>query len=138
MESGTAHQAPASACHEVNRSRPWRSRRFGPRSSAVRLTSNRGQEIDVIRQALATLAAFFALATVATAQSPRAWPTTPGDFSLKNFRFHSGETLPELHLHYLTLGAPKRDAAGHVSNAVLILHGTGGTGGQFLVPQFAN
>jgi len=57
------------------------------------------------------------------------WPaTTEGDFVVKNFMFRSGETLPEMHLHYTTLGKPVRNAQGRVTNAVLILHGTGGTG----------
>jgi homoserine O-acetyltransferase len=60
------------------------------------------------------------------------------DLVVKNFRFGSGETLPELRLHYLTFGSPRRNAAGHTSNAVLILHGTGGTGRQFLAKQFAD
>ncbi|MDB5435640.1 MAG: homoserine O-acetyltransferase [Phenylobacterium sp.] len=62
----------------------------------------------------------------------------PHDFTIRDFRFRSGESLPELKLHYYTLGQPKRDAAGRVVNAVLILHGTGGTGRQFLAPQFAD
>lgn len=57
-------------------------------------------------------------------------------FTLTNFHFADGESLPVLKLHYLTLGQPRRDAAGHVSNAVLVLHGTGGTGRQFLSPLF--
>jgi homoserine O-acetyltransferase len=60
-----------------------------------------------------------------------------GDFVVRDFRFRSGETMPELRLHYLTLGRPARDARGNVTNAVLILHGTGGSGRQFLSPQFA-
>ncbi len=60
-----------------------------------------------------------------------------GSFVLANYRFASGETLPELRLHYRTLGHPRRDAAGMVRNAVLVLHGTGGSGGQFLSPLFA-
>jgi homoserine O-acetyltransferase len=62
---------------------------------------------------------------------------TEGDFTIRDFRFTSGETLPELRLHYRTLGRPQRDAAGRVANAVLILHGTGGSGTQFLRPEFA-
>jgi homoserine O-acetyltransferase len=69
-------------------------------------------------------------------QNP-ALATSEGDFTVKNFKFHSGETLPELRLHYTTLGKPVSDAQGRVTNAVLILHGTGGTGQQFLSPQFA-
>ncbi len=62
---------------------------------------------------------------------------TEGDFVLKNFKFRSGETSPELRLHYTTLGKPVRDAQGRVINGVLILHGTGGSGHQFLQPIFA-
>lgn len=60
-----------------------------------------------------------------------------GDHLIKNFRFQSGETLPVLKLHYQTLGAPRRGPDGRVVNAVLILHGTGGSGSQFLVPRYA-
>ena len=63
---------------------------------------------------------------------------TEGDYVSHNFHFKSGETLPELRLHYTTLGKPERDASGKVTNAVLLLHGTGGTGRQFLSPQFAD
>jgi len=58
-------------------------------------------------------------------------------FAIRDFRFGSGETLSVLRLHYLTLGRPRRDAGGSVRNAVLILHGTGGSGSQFLSPLFA-
>ena len=61
-----------------------------------------------------------------------------GDYTARNFQFRDGESLAELRLHYTTLGTPQRDARGQVSNAVLILHGTGGSGKQFLQPQFAN
>jgi len=61
-----------------------------------------------------------------------------GDFTSKNFNFKSGEVLPELRLHYATLGSPKRDSRGQVTNAVLILHGTGGSWKQFTQPQFAD
>jgi homoserine O-acetyltransferase len=60
-----------------------------------------------------------------------------GDYVAKDFRFAGGEVLPELRLHYRTLGEPRRDAQGRVTNAVLILHGTGGTGGQFIRTEFA-
>ncbi|HYL85073.1 MAG TPA: alpha/beta fold hydrolase [Candidatus Angelobacter sp.] len=63
--------------------------------------------------------------------------TTEGDYVAKNFRFRSGESLPELRLHYTTFGEPTHDAQGRVTNAVLILHGTGGTGHQFLNLIFA-
>ena len=66
------------------------------------------------------------------------WTTHEGDFVVHGFHFESGDVLPELRLHYTTLGTPSRDASGHVNNAVLILHGTGGDGHQFLRPQFAD
>ena len=68
-------------------------------------------------------------------------PVTPApteaDFVLKNFRFGTGEILPELRVHYRTIGAPRRDSKGSVANAVLVLHGTTGTGAQFLAENFA-
>jgi homoserine O-acetyltransferase len=59
-----------------------------------------------------------------------------GDFVARDFRFGSGETLPILTIHYRTIGTPTRDASGVVRNAVLILHGTGGTGEGFLSRTF--
>jgi homoserine O-acetyltransferase len=60
-----------------------------------------------------------------------------GDVVLRDFHFASGELLPELRMHYRTLGKPERDSKGMVTNAVLITHGTGGAGSQFLRPDFA-
>jgi len=72
------------------------------------------------------------------AQSPT--PSYPnqvaGDFVVRNFQFHSGATLDELRLHYITIGKPARDAGGQVNNAVLILHGTGGSSEPFLRANF--
>lgn len=59
-----------------------------------------------------------------------------GSFVIHDFGFQSGESLPQLRLHYRTLGSVRRDAAGHTTNAVLIMHGTGGSGAQFLRPEF--
>jgi len=61
-----------------------------------------------------------------------------GDYVLSDFHFKSGESLPSLRMHYMTLGKPAHDAKGQVTNAVLILHGTGGSGRQFLASQFAD
>ncbi len=61
-----------------------------------------------------------------------------GDYLIRNFRFEDGSQVAALKLHYRTLGRPATGAAGHVQNAVLILHGTGGTGKQFLSEQFAD
>jgi homoserine O-acetyltransferase len=66
------------------------------------------------------------------------WPTPQeGDFLIHNFHFQSGETLPEVRIHYTTLGTPMKDASGHTTNAVLVLHGTGGSGSGLLRPIFA-
>lgn len=60
-----------------------------------------------------------------------------GDYIIRNFKFTSGETLPELKLHYRTLGKPVKNRKGIVTNAVWIGHGTGGSGAQFIRPEFA-
>lgn len=65
-------------------------------------------------------------------------PPQQGDYVIRNFHFRSGETIPELRMHYLTFGKLAHDASGQATNAVLILHGTGGSGSQFLRPQFAD
>jgi len=72
-------------------------------------------------------------------QAPaQTWPAVDGTILLPNFRFGTGETLPQLKLHYLTLGTPHRNAAGHVDNAVLLLHGTGGNAHSLMNPLFSN
>jgi homoserine O-acetyltransferase len=60
-----------------------------------------------------------------------------GNYVVKDYQFKSGERLPQLKLHYYTLGTAKADAGGKVRNAVLIVHGTGGSGRQFLTANFA-
>src|SRR4029434_135391 len=62
---------------------------------------------------------------------------TEGDFTIRDFKFQSGETLPELRIHYRTLGKPEKDGQGKTTNAVLIMHGTTGSGAQFIRPEFA-
>lgn len=69
---------------------------------------------------------------------PRQWPVADGSFIIKNFRFGSGESLEELKLHYLTLGKPHHNAAGHTDNAILLLHGTGGNAHSLLNPVFSD
>jgi homoserine O-acetyltransferase len=59
------------------------------------------------------------------------------DVVLRNFHFADGELLPELRIHYIALGTPQRDAKGTVRNAVLILHGTTGSGAGFMSGTFA-
>src|SRR5579859_7829693 len=91
---------------------------------------------------MSTLRNTFALAiatlTLATAAQPPTYTGVPGDYIAKDFKFGTGETLPELKLHYLTLGTAHRNAAGHVDNAVLLLHGTGGNARSLLNPLIAN
>lgn len=71
------------------------------------------------------------------APAPTNWPTSEGDVTLPGFRFGTGETM-DLKIHYTTLGTPRRGPDGAINNAVMVLHGTGGTGKQFLSPQFAD
>ena len=97
--------------------------------------------IIVFSVALAAVPAAAQKATPVT--SPAApvaqhWLTKEGDVALREFAFKSGEKLPEVRMHYTTLGTPHRDASGKIDNAVMVLHGTGGTGKQFLVTQFAD
>jgi homoserine O-acetyltransferase len=84
------------------------------------------------------LSVLLALAAQASAPPAKTWPTREQDVILKDFRFGCGETLPELRMHLTTLGSPHRDSAGRIDNAVMVLHGTGGDGKQFLRPQFAD
>ena len=86
----------------------------------------------MVRSLLILAAAVLAIASSAAHEARE------GDYTARNFKFRSGETMAELRLHYTTLGAPKRDADGRVTNAVMILHGTGGSGQQFFRPQFAD
>jgi homoserine O-acetyltransferase/O-succinyltransferase len=77
------------------------------------------------------------LAAPLGAQTPAAYPApVEGDFVVRDFQFSTGERVAELNLHYTTLGSPVKDAAGRTTNAVLIMHGTGGTGRGFLSPNF--
>ena len=78
------------------------------------------------------------LAASPAAQGQQNWPAPKeGDYTIHDFQFESGEMLPELRMHYRTLGEPRTNAAGVVENAVLILHGTTGSGSGFLVDHFA-
>jgi homoserine O-acetyltransferase len=80
---------------------------------------------------IAALLAFLLLPSLVAQQK------TESDFVIRGFRFRSGETLAELKVHYVTLGVPQRDAGGHVSNAVLLLHGTGGSLSSFLSDRYS-
>ncbi len=88
------------------------------------------------------LASSAVTASVGNAQTPApaaGWARagTQGDYVVRDFTFRSGERLPELRLHYTTLGTPQRDASGIVRNAVMVLHGTGGTGRSFMSATYA-
>lgn len=74
-----------------------------------------------------------ALSSAATGQTM----SVEGDFRAAGLALTSGERLDGLRMHYRTLGQPRRGVDGRVKNAILLLHGTGGTGAQFLSPQFA-
>lgn len=72
------------------------------------------------------------------ASGQQTWPApTDGSYTVPDFHFADGETLRDVRLHYITLGTPHRDAARHVDNAVLVLHGTGGDTHQFLRESYA-
>ena len=73
----------------------------------------------------------------AMAQTDPGPKPTEGDFVIHDFHFRSGESLPELRIHYTTFGHPIRDAAGHVTNAVIAMHGTGGSGHSLIRPIFS-
>jgi len=84
------------------------------------------------------LASLFSACLFAFGAAHAAPATTEGDYTVHDFKFADGETLKDLRLHYTTLGTPHRDRHGSIDNAVLIMHGTGGDGHQFLRPQFAD
>ncbi len=90
----------------------------------------------MLKLVLALLA--LVLAGKAAAQADYSAQLKEGDAVLRDFRFGSGERMARLRIHYATLGNPRRDSKGAVTNAVMVLHGTGGSGRQFLQPQFAN
>jgi homoserine O-acetyltransferase/O-succinyltransferase len=85
-----------------------------------------------MREALASFLLLQLLSIDLAAQGPAVADYTTlaahGDFIVRSFKFHTGETLPDLRLHYVTWGTPVRNASGEVTNAVLLLHGTLGTG----------
>ena len=93
-----------------------------------------GHSTRRLRSTLASAAFVVASVLSAACGTARAAPLQPGSGTLtvEAYRFDDGESLSDLQLHYLTLGTPRRDAAGNVANAVLMLHGTTGSAGQFL------
>src|SRR5580692_8276172 len=112
--------------------------RAGIRSVAVNVLGR----ITIMFARKKPMLALAVLVCCAAAMAQQAAPLTAvppkeGDFVAQNFTFGDGESLPEIRMHYTTIGTPQRDANGHVTNAVLVLHGTNRKGGVFLVPSFA-
>ena len=83
------------------------------------------------------LALLFSLVSACFASAADYPAPTESDFTIRDFKFASGETLPELRLRYRTLGKPEKDTQGKTTNAILIMHGTTGSGGQFIRSEFA-
>ncbi len=90
--------------------------------------------MKVFARAMLAGLVWIGMATTGAAQAPA---VAEGDVELGAFTTTAGATIPALKMHYRTLGQPETDAEGRITNAVLLLHGTGGTGAQFLSPQFA-
>jgi homoserine O-acetyltransferase/O-succinyltransferase len=90
---------------------------------------------EVMRRILA--AAFFCISMRSAICAGDYPPPTEADYTIRDFKFASGETLPELRIHYRTLGQIDKDDRGKTRNAVLIMHGTTGSGAQFIRPEFA-
>ena len=80
---------------------------------------------------------FLGLGHTAWAQAASFPAPQPHDFIVRNFRFESGETLPEVKLHYRTVGVPVRDSAGRITNGVLVMHGSSGDASQVLARSFS-
>ena len=78
-----------------------------------------------------------ALLGIATSRAADYPVPVESDFVIRDFAFADGEKMPELRIHYRTIGRPEKGADGHTRNAVLITHGTTGSGAQFIRPEFA-
>jgi homoserine O-acetyltransferase/O-succinyltransferase len=92
----------------------------------------------ILAPAVLSLASWCAYAEPPPAAAPSSeFRPLEGNYVIPDYHFASGEALPELRVHYMTLGKPRRDEHGHVANAVLILHATGGSGHSFMVDRFA-
>src|SRR5450755_2956073 len=94
--------------------------------------------LGAVRWIALFVVSLFASIPAGLSQTAPSWAAArEGEYVAKAFHFRDGSVLPELRLHYRVLGQIHRDSKGHVDNAVLILHGTGGAGANFLSPQFA-
>ncbi len=104
-------------------------------STVAELTS--GCKIDIMHKFIRSLAFLISLGAESLLPAADYPAPTEGDYTIRDFKFQSGGTLPELRIHYRTIGKPRKDAQGKTTNAVLILHGTTGSGAQFIRPEFA-
>lgn len=86
---------------------------------------------SVVRSVCVTLVLAVAISRAADYPAP-----TESDYSIRDFKFTDGETLPDLRIHYRTVGRPEKNADGKTTNAILIMHGTTGSGAQFIRPEF--
>jgi len=87
----------------------------------------------------ALIAAFLCAAAPMASAQTTTWPNQKeADYVIKDFRFADGETIAELRMHYMTLGTPKRNAAGEITNGVVLLHGTSGSGKNWLLSTLAD
>jgi homoserine O-acetyltransferase len=100
----------------------------------ARVGSRRGAFSRGAQRGVALLALLSACAAALAANYPA---PAESDFVIRDFHFASGESLPQLRIHYRTFGQPRADAHGVVRNAVLIMHGTGGSGGSLVRDEFA-
>jgi homoserine O-acetyltransferase len=103
---------------------------FQPKPLSPLFVQNRAMK----RTTLALLGILCGVPLLAAAQYP---DPVSGDFVLRDFKFATGETLPEVRIHYRTIGTLRKDGKGSAANAVLLLHGTTGTGKAFLSENFA-
>jgi homoserine O-acetyltransferase len=115
----------------------WKQGKYGA-ALAGPFFSDEPEGLNVSRKWITLMVVCFFAATATFPQDKSKWDVKEGDYVAKDFKFRSGETLAELKLHYRTLGTPKKDTQGRVTNAVMVLHGTGGSGANFLTPVFAD
>ena len=122
--SPTALVLPPASLHRVDPSARMRDSQARVRGS-------------LFRKAFFREAIFTTLLALLLAPSLAGQQKAESDFVIHDFHFRNGETFPELKIHYVALGVPQRDTGGHVSNAVLLLHGTGGSLASFLSERYS-
>jgi homoserine O-acetyltransferase/O-succinyltransferase len=93
--------------------------------------------VNVAATAFVVAATNFSFAQTVNNTAPAFVGQTEGTFVIKDFRFRDEEALPELRLHYVTLGSPHRNPSNEIDNAILLLHSTGGDTTEFFGPEFS-